>query len=458
MQENQTGSAPSPAKGLRPFLIVWSGQLVSMLGTGLSSFGLVVWLLTTTKAATPYALAFLTATLPGILFAPAAGHLADRRDRRLVMIVADSFDALVTLAVAILVFTESLRPWMVYILTFLSATSQTFQEPAWSAAVPSIVPKEKLDRANGLTSLSQALSSLIPPLLAGLLFSSIGLKGLLVIDFFTYFAALAGILLVRLPRIKPVEAPESLGHKASILGDAAFGFRYMAGIKGMLGLVLYFAFVNFCLNFAMVLLGPMVLPLGGSSGLGIVQSVFGLGALAGGLAVAVFGGPKKNRIPFLVACLGFAALGVVAAGLRPGLAWAGAGVFVMIFAIQVGSAASQKVFQTRIEAGAQGRTRAARSMLSTSLMPLAFLSAGPLVDRVVGPALLPGGILSGTWVAQVLGQGEGRGAGLLFVLSGTILFLVTLAVLASPGIRKLETDPVSPCLEPGEKSMTMPTG
>ncbi len=444
MQENVTEPASSQAKSLRPFLLIWSGQLVSMLGTGLSSFGLLVWLLSTTREATPYALAFLTATLPGILFAPAAGHLADRRDRRLVMIVADSFDALITLAVAILVFTEALRPWMVYILTFLSSTSQTFQEPAWSAAVPSIVPRDRLDRANGLASLSQALASLIPPLLAGLLFSAIGLKGLLVIDFVTYFFALGGILLVRLPRIQATEAPGTEGKRATILGDALFGFRYMAGIKGMLGLVCYFAFVNFCLNFAMVLLGPMVLPAGGSAGLGIVQSVFGLGALAGGLAVAVFGGPRKNRIPFLVACLGVAALGVMAAGLRPGLAWAGAGVFLMIFAIQVGGAASQKVFQTRIEAGAQGRTKAARSMLSTSLMPLAFLSAGPLVDRLAGPALLPGGSLSASWVGRILGLGEGRGAGLLFVVSGTVLLIVTLAVLASPGIRRLEA-PLPPC-------------
>lgn len=449
----QITEGPSPAQpaSMRPFLLVWGGQLVSMLGTGLSNFGLLVWLLTTTREATPYALAFLTATLPGILFAPAAGHLADRRDRRKVILLADSFDALVTLAVAILVITGALRPWMVYILTFLSSTSQTFQEPAWSAAVPSIVPRDRLDRANGLSSLSQALASLIPPLLAGVLFSAIGLKGLLVIDFVTYFFALGGILLVRLPRIQATEAPGAGGEKATVLGDALFGFRYMAGIKGMLGLVCYFAFVNFCLNFAMVLLGPMVLPAGGSAGLGLVQSIFGLGALAGGLCLAIFGGPKKQRIPFLVACLGLASLGVIAAGLRPGLAWAGTGLFVMIFAIQLGSASAQVVFQTRIEAGAQGRTKAARSMLSTSLMPLAFLSAGPLVDRIAGPALLPGGSLSATWAGRILGLGEGRGAGLLFVVSGTVLLAVTLAALASPGIRRLEAAPVPSCPAGPEK-------
>jgi len=152
----------------------------------------------------------------------------------------------------------------------------------------------------------------------------------------------------------------------------------------------------------------------------------------------------RGTFVLAAACLGLASLGVVAAGIRPGLAWAGAGVFVMIFAIQLGSASAQVVFQTRIEAGAQGRTKAARAMLSTSLMPLAFLSAGPLVDRLAGPALLPGGSLSASWVGRILGLGEGRGAGLLFVVSGTVLLIVTLAVLASPGIRRLEA-PLPPC-------------
>jgi MFS family permease len=420
--------------GFASFLAVWAGQLVSMLGSGLTSFGLMVWLYEKTHAATPYALAFLTSTLPAILFAPLAGHFADRRSRKAVIIAADSGDAAVTLAVLILATAGRLEPWMVYLIAFLSSTFQCFQEPAWAAAVPTLVSKDRLGRANGLSSVSQALSTLLPPIVAGLLFDRIGLAGLISIDFATYFAALAGIAFVKIPRVRAVES----GGRESVLADAAFGFRYLVERRGLLGLVLFFAAVNFCCNFAMVLLGPMVLPASGSSGYGIVQACFGAGGLAGGLLFAVWGGPKRRKIPFTMLCLAVSGLGLIAAGLRPLLALQAAGLFLMLFAIQMGGAVNVGLFQTKIEAGAQGRTKAARSMVSMSLMPLAFLSAGPLSDQVFGPALMRGGSLSAGPLGRLVGTGQGRGAGLLFVLAGLFLLLVTAAAYLTPSVRNLE--------------------
>lgn len=425
-------------KGFAPFAVVWAGQLVSMLGSGLTSFGLVVWLYERTQAATPYALAFLTSVLPAILFAPIAGHFADRKSRKLIIILADSGDALVTLAILILAATKRLEPWMVYFITFLSSTFQCFQEPAWSSAVPTIVPREQLGRANGLTSVSQALATLIPPLVAGLLFDRIGLSGLICIDFLTYFFALAGIASVRIPTIKATETEGRAdgGGQSSILADAAFGFSYLKSKKGMMGLVLYYAAANFFLNFAIVLLGPMVIPSSGTSGLGIVQTALGAGALAGGLVAAIWGGPKTRKVVFIMLCLGGSALSLILTGLCPSLVLQSAGLFLLLFSTQLAS--SVPLFQTKIEAGAQGRTKAARSMISMSLMPLAFLSAGPLSDYVFGPALLPGGALARGFAGRTLGLGPGRGAGLLFVLAGIALLLITAIIYIQPNIRKLE--------------------
>ena len=420
-------------KSLRTFAIVWAGQLVSMLGSGLSGFGLVVWLYDRTQAATPYALAFLTATLPGIIFAPFAGRFADRKDRKAVIMLADSANALVTLALLFLVSTKRLEPWMIYIGTFVSSTFGTFQEPAWSAAVPTIVPKDQLGRANGLTGVSQALSSLLPPLLAGILFSRIGLTGLILIDFATYFAAIATIAFVKIPRIKATERADG---NSSILSDVAFGFRYLAERKGLLGLVFYFAVANFCLNFSMVLLGPMIIPASGSAGLGLAQTAFGAGALVAGLIAAAWGGPRKARVPFIFGCLALAGLGLMVAGLRPALALQSAGLFILLFAIQMANAAP--VLQTKIEPGAQGRTRAARSMISMSLMPVACIIAGPLADGVFGPALMPGGSLAAGPAGKVLGTGVGRGPGLMFVAAGLLLLLATLVVSLRPSVRRIE--------------------
>lgn len=433
MESDPVDGGMKQKKGMATFCTVWAGQLVSMLGSGLTSFGLMVWLYEKTQAATPYALAFLTSVLPAIVFAPFAGHFADRRSRKKVIILADSGDAVVTLAVLILAATKRLEPWMVYIIAFFSSSFECFQGAAWASAVPTIVPKAKLGKANGLSSVSEALASLIPPLVAGLLFDRIGLSGLIAIDFATYFFALAGILAVKIPRVQAVETGKTGG---SVLADAAFGFRYLREKKGMLGLVIYYATVNFFANFAMVLLGPMVIPASGTSGLGIVQTAMGAGALSGGLACAIWGGPKRKRIPFIMLCIAVASLGLAATGLRASVVLESAGLFVLLFAVQMSN--SVPLFQTKIEAGAQGRTKAARSMISMSLMPLAFLSAGPLSDYVFEPCLKAGGALASGPVGALMGTGPGRGTGFLFVLAGACLLAVTAIVRLMPGIRDLD--------------------
>lgn len=211
------GAAAQSGQGLgfASFLAVWAGQLVSMLGSGLSSFGLMVWLYERTHAATPYALAFLTSTLPFIFFAPLAGHLVDRRSRKAIIILADSGDALVTLAILVLVAQKRLEPWMVYLITFLSSSFQCFQEPAWASAVPTLVAKKQLGRANGLEGVSQAC--------------------------------------------------------------------------------------------------------------------FGAGALAGGLLAAIWGGPKSKKVPFVMGCIGMAAVSLFVTGIRPSLALQSSGL-LFVFA------------------------------------------------------------------------------------------------------------------------------
>ncbi len=438
IDEGRDAMGAQVTKRFSSFVLVWAGQLVSTLGSGMSSFGLVVWLFAETGAATPFALAALTGTLPAILFAPLAGSLADRRNRKAIVLVSDSLQAALTLCLLVIVSRGLLETWMVYVLTFASSTFQAFQEPAWTAAIPTIVPKDALGRANGLSSVSGSLASLLPPVMAGALYGTIGLGGLVAIDLASYAAALAGMLTTRIPRVPPSE----LGLKRpGILSEAVFGFRYMARVSGMLTLALYFACVNFALNFAFVLLGPMVMPFGGSVGYGAVQAVFGLGGVAGGIVAAVWGGPRTRRVPFTLAMFALSGLGVIVAGLRPSLWTVSAGLFAVMLGLQLGGAPLQMLFQTKIAPGAQGRTRSARSMVSMSLMPVAFLSAGPLADRVFGPALEAGGALSSSPLTAVVGVGAGRGEALIFVAGGALLLAATVVVSLSPKARRIESLP-----------------
>jgi Arabinose efflux permease len=428
---------------MKPFFVVWGGQFISVLGSGLSNFGIVFWLYQKTGAATPFAIAALTSVLPMIIFAPVAGSLADRWNRKKLMIIADSCDAVVTLCILGLVAAGRLEPWMVYVLSFFGSTFATFQSAAYSAAVPTLVPESQLARANGLISVSQASSNILPPAIAGALIGSIGLQGLIVIDLCSYAFAVAGALATRIPQPVAVKTSDEDGPESGLraaMADAAFGFRYLADRRPLLLLVIYFSLVNFCLQFLSVLLGPLVIPIGGSAGYGLAQTVIGLGSLAGGLVVSVWGGPKKRRMPWVVGGLGGSALGLGIVGLRPQLGLIALGLFAMMICLDLGGAIWSSVIQRKIEPGAMGRVNGARSILAGALMPFAYLLAGPLADKVFGPLFAAGGGAEGTFVARIVGVGPGRGIGFMLVASAALLALGSFAAAASPHIMRLDEE------------------
>jgi MFS family permease len=440
-------------KGMRTFLIIWLGELVSMIGSGLSGFAMSVWVFNKTHQATPFAMTVLLANLPRILLSPLAGSLADRWNRRWLMILADIGSALTTLAAVLVFFTGELQIWHIYILVALSSVCGAFQEPAYQASVTMLVPKKDLVRASGMMQLGQAISPLLTPLLAGVLFVAIGLQGIFLIDFITFFFAIGALLIVHIPQPEAVEVQGHEGQHPSLWNDTRFGWHYLLQRPGLFGLLWYFALVNFLLNFAMVLLGPLVLSYSTASGLGIVQMAAGAGMLLGSIAVSVWNGPKK-RIPLVIGLLAFAALALALTGLRASLVITAVGIFLMLMAIPMASASSQAVFQGKVEPGVQGRVFAIRSLIAQSIMPLAYVLAGPLADRVFGPLMMAGGLLDGSLVAGLLGVGPGRGVGLMFLISGVLLLLVSALVFANPRIRRLEEElPDAVTEEPVEEAV-----
>ncbi len=441
MTETATQSAP---RDMKTFFIVWGGQLISMLGSGLSNFALGVWIYDQSKQATPFAITVLLGSLPRILLLPFAGSIADRYSRRLIMILADTANAVLTLAIFLLLGSNNLQLWHIYLIAGLGSIFSAFQEPAASASMAMIVPKEQLGRANGLVQMGQAITSVLTPMLAGALFVFIGFTGILMIDFVTFFFAVAALLFVRIPQ--PERAPE---HKDSnIWQDMAFGWNYIQVRSGLLGLLLYFAMVNFLLNWSAVLLIPMVLSNFPASTLGIIQTVMGVGMLAGSIVMSTWGGPKR-RIPAVIGFIALAVLGFVIASLRADPYIIGAGVLVLMFFIPLASGNSQVIFQSKVARDVQGRVFSVRSAISQSMMPIAFLTAGPLADRFFEPLLLPDGALAETFIGQFLGTGVGRGVGLMFLLSGLFGLLVSALVYANPRIRNLEDE--LPDMLPGEE-------
>lgn len=437
LEETSTPIRAADRGKMGTFFTIWGSQLVSVLGSGLTSFGLGVWIFSETRQATPFALTVLFGSLPRVLLSPVAGTLADRWDRRKMMILADTADGLVTLAAALLFLSGRMEVWMVYLLALFSSIFSTFQSPAYSASVVMLVPKEQLGRANGLLQLGQALENLVSPLLAGALFGLIGLGGIMILDFATFLVAVLALLLVRIPQPER-SAPVEKGARA-FWQDAAYGWNFLTARPGLFGLLGYFALVNFLLNIAMVLIGPLVLSTSTSVALGAVQMAAGAGMLVGSVAISAWGGPKQ-RIRGVLGFIALGAVGMAVMGLRSGALVPGVGMFILLVAIPMASACSQGIFQTKVPPEVQGRVFAIRGMISQSMMPIAFLLAGPLADRVFEPLMQTGGALANSFLAAWIGAGTGRGMGLMFTLSGLILLLVTALVWTLPRIRNVEAE------------------
>jgi MFS family permease len=424
-------------KGMKTFLVIWLGQLASMIGSGLIGFALAVWIFDQTGQATPFALTALFSSLPRILLSPVAGALADRWNRKRIMLISDSLAGLVTLATAVLLMTGEMTVWLVYVISFFGSAFAAFQQPAYSASIVMLVPKDQLTRANSMIQMGHAIESILTPLLAGALFTTIGMQGIILIDVVTYGIALLTLILVSIPQ--PEAGLASKG-SASILKDVVFGWQYLKERRGLLGLLGYFAVVNFFLNISGVMVGPLVLSFGSATGMGLTQTVMGLGMLVGSLVMSAWGGPRKKRVPAVMIFIVLASMGFVVAGLRPSLIFVGAGLFILMFFIPFGGGISSALFSLKVAPEVQGRVFATRSMISQSMMPLAFILSGILADHVFNPLMREGGALAKTTVGSLIGVGPGRGVGLMLISSGLVLLVVSLLAYANPRIRHLEEE------------------
>ena len=441
---------------MRSFLIIWLGQVISIVGSSLTSFGLAVWIFDQTGQATPFALTVLFGSLPRVLLAPFAGVAADRWNRRRIMILSDTGAAVVTLGALLLLTRGDLAVWHIYAIATVGSILGAFQDPAYSASVIMLVPKEQLGRANGLLQMGEALSMLIAPLLAGALFGLIGLRGIVFIDLATFFFAVGALLLVAIPQPKTRPEHNATNTVETRWSQLTFGWHYLRARQGLFGLLLFFALVNFLLNFAVVLLGPLVLSFSNATGYGIVQSVGGVGMLVGSIAMSAWGGPQR-RMPAVISFIFMAACGLLAASLVPSVAVIAAGFFLLLFSVPFGSGTSAAIFQVKIDPDVQGRVFSMRTMISRSMMPLAFLLAGPLADRVFEPLMQSDGALGRSLAGSLLGSGPGRGIGLLFALAGLILMICTLLVWANPRIRNLE-DELPDAVVSADPSAAAPVG
>ena len=446
----------SLSPGMRTYSAVWFGQMVSMIGTALTDFGVGVWVYQKTGSATLFAMILLFGVLPGILISPLAGTLVDRWDRRWTMVLADTGAALSTLAMALLLVTDRLEVWHILVAVSFAAACRAFQGPAWMASTSLLVPEEHLGRASGMMNFARSAAAIAAPLLAGILVPTIGLQGVVLIDFATFLVAVGILFVVRFPPTPRSEAAEAA--RGSLLREAAFGWRYIGSQPALRVHLYFFALINLGLGYVWALFPPLVLGFATPTALGTVGSAMGFGLLAGSLMMTAWGGPRRK----VLGILGYGVLlsvCLVMMGARPWVPLIALGVFGITLGMPVLNGSFMRLWMPRIAPDVQGRTFAAMQVMVWSSEPIAYLTAGPLADHVFKPLLVQGGPLAGS-VGTVMGVGPHRGIGLLLASMGVFVLIATALASLLPAFRTAEEAvpvAVQPEPAPAEEPSADPT-
>lgn len=438
---------------IRTFYILMGTQVISMIGSQMSSFAIGIKVFNDTGQATPLAVVAFLATIPRILGANVAGLLADRLDRKRLMIVSDTGQAIATALLMISFLSGEFVLWHLYAATLLSSFFGVFQGPAFMAVVTVLVPDEERDRANTVQQMAGPSASIIAPIVAGALYGVVGVVGIMILDLLTFGVAVTALYSVHIPR--PPQTEEGQASRGGMLREALSGFQFLLERRMLFYLILYATLLNFLFNMAGVLNTPYILSLTGSETiLALVTSAMGVGPLLGGILFSLWR-RRISRMSVIFAGITTSGLGLVAFGVaRSPLLLAASAFFILLLNPAV-NASLMSLLQIKTPPDLQGRVFAAVMQLAILATPLGNILAGPLADQLLEPAV---GTSAWATVTPLVGARPGAGIGLLMVINGGLVVGVSLALWRIKAMRQLEArlPDYKPLAEP-EETAPMPS-
>ena len=422
--------------GMLGFILVWLGQIVSVLATNMTVFALTIWVFQETGSATALGLLQVFFITPLLLITPIAGVMVDRYNRKAMMMVSDLMGGLATVSILTLQYFGLLEIWHLYAAAIFQGLGNAFQWPAYSAAITTMLPKEQYGRANGMMSLVEMGPGVLAPLLAGALLPVLGLTGILSLDVITFLLAVSILLFVHIPQPRKTEEGSQI--QGNLLKEAAFGFRYIFARPSLLGLQLVFFFGNLCSGVAYTVLAPMILLRTGndSVSLGFVQSAGAIGGVVGGIAMSAWGGFKRRvhgvLAGWMISSFFFALMGA-GTDLR---IWIAASALSTIL-VPLINGSNQAIWQAKVPPDLQGRVFSARTLIAWMTNPISPIIAGTLADYVLEPGMRSSGGLAPIF-GWLIPPGPGAGMGLLIFLACLGGILAGLAGYFVPSIRNAE--------------------
>lgn len=409
-------------KELKTFLILWSTQSLSGLGSAMTNFALTLWLYQKTGSALQTALLAVCSYAPYVLVSIFAGALSDRWDKKKTMLACDMFAACCSVAVLALLKTGALMPVHMYILNAVNGLMNTVQQPAGDVAMTLITPEKHYQRTSGLRSFSNSLVTILHPVFATALFAMAGLDAVIYVDLLTFAAAFLSLLFfVRIPAVS-AEAAE----KESFFVTVKAGLGYLEQNRMILVLILFLAGVNLVASAFDAVLPAYVLPRenGGEKVLGIVTSCSGIATLAGSLITTMLPAPKNRiRVIYVTMLISLSIENFMLAFTREPLLWCIAQAVGWLL-VPVMSANLDVILRTTIPVDMQGRVYSCGNTLQFFTIPVGFFLGGYLVDEVCEPVMASA--LSGGLLQRCFGSGKGSGAAMMMCILGVMGVMICL--------------------------------
>ncbi|MDD3269984.1 MAG: MFS transporter [Syntrophomonadaceae bacterium] len=430
--EIQNQETKSRNKAMKRFTILVAGQLISSIGSGLTDFGLAIYVLALTGSVTATAIVSICAFLPSILLAPVGGVLADHYDRRLMMIIGELFSGLGLLLC--LVSIMSANPSLVVICVGVGVSSlfRALMEPAFKATITDLLSEEDFAKAGGMVQIANNAKILISPAIAGLLLQITTVSTLIIIDILTFFTTVFTIAAVKKGMVTKRREDAGLSFRR----EMKEGIAAIRGKSGIVAIIVIMTSAVFCLGFVQILIRPLILAFAGVTELGILTTVSAFGIMAGSIVISCMQ-HAKSYVRMLSRGLFGCGIFFALMGVKENLfliATFGFMMFAFMPAVQIGA---EVLIRKNLANEVQGRAFGLISFITQMGYILAYILSGALADYVFEP-LMCGNSLFAIEIGKVIGSGAGRGIALLILIAGMALAMVGIVVSRLKSVKMLE--------------------
>lgn len=396
---------------LKYFIILWLSQSFSALGSAMTNYALVIWSYQQYGSALTTALIAICSYAPYVIMSIFAGALSDRWNKKITMLLCDTFAACCTVCVLVLLQTGNLEVWHIYCLNALNGLMNTIQQPSADVAITLLTPKKYYQKVSGMRSFTTSLTNVLTPIIATAILSFLGMNFVIMFDLFTFAIAFICLtVFIKIPKIKYQDET-----KETLIQSSKAGLKYLKENRGILDLIYFLAAINLVASMYNAAFPALILSRsnGGEFGLGVVNTAVGISSLAGSIIVSVLPAPKSRvRVICNALLISMSTENFFLAFGKTVPLWTIGAILGWLFIPMMG-ANMDVLFRNHIPVEMQGRVFSARNTLQFFTIPIGYLLGGFLVDNVFEPFMKYNGSLG--ILPTLFGTGKGSGAAFLFL-------------------------------------------